>query len=172
MNASRPIDSRPSQKDARPSGGNDNQFTFAPNVTTATEKELAATLKLALARSRKLEDQLLGLCVTLEEEHGLDVGLLPADEPATSTQPPSPQARLDRLEDELDPPCGRCERPKSRHVPGPATPPKVAGHLGATEGAPGCCNDFELDPSVEAAPVIEQPHDFPSPQAEVQEKGS
>jgi hypothetical protein len=60
--------------------GQTNQFTFAPNVTTATEKELTATLKLALARIRKLEDTVLGLCVTLEEEHGIEVGLLPADD--------------------------------------------------------------------------------------------
>lgn len=95
--------------------------------------------------------------------------ILDSVQPAASTQPPSPQAGLDRIEDELNPLCARCHQPRSRHVPGPPTPPKVAGHLGATEDAPGCCNDFQPAPALKAAPVIEQPHDFSSPQAEAQD---
>jgi hypothetical protein len=38
--------------------------------------------------------------------------------------------------------CIRCWESESRHAPGPATPPQTKGHLGATEDASGCCNDF------------------------------
>lgn len=43
--------------------------------------------------------------------------------------------------------CARCGRPRREHVPGPAKPPRTAGHLGAVKDAPGCCNDFKPWPT-------------------------
>lgn len=43
--------------------------------------------------------------------------------------------------------CVRCWMPESQHVPGPASPPDIPGHDGATEYRPAICNDFiELTP--------------------------
>ena len=43
--------------------------------------------------------------------------------------------------------CWRCDQPKSRHRPGPPSPPIIKGHLGATASAPGCCNAFQEPPA-------------------------